>query len=194
MMKNLLTKTTELSMYVTLDYIREGDLVIDATCGNGNDTLLLSAAVGESGDVLAVDIQEEAVEKTKKRLQDAGAGNVKTIQGSFCFMDQFLSAWFPDCRPAAVVFNLGYLPGGNKAITTRTDETVSAVAKAAELVRKDGIVTVVMYSGHPEGEREKAEVLAMAKKLPKDRFHVVFASMLNQDSCPPEILWITRKK
>ena len=89
-MKNLLTKTTELSMYVTLDYIREGDLVIDATCGNGNDTLLLSAAVGESGDVLAVDIQEEAVEKTKKTPAGCRRRQCKDHSGQFLFYGSVL--------------------------------------------------------------------------------------------------------
>ena len=183
-MRNLLTKTTDLAMYLTLAYIRKGDYVIDATCGNGGDTAALAEAVGQEGAVLAVDIQKAAVESTAKRLTEIGMNNV-TISEEY----------FPGKSPAAVVFNLGYLPGGNKQVTTTAEDTETAVRRAADLIRKDGVVTVVMYDGHGEGAREKEQLLAMAGRLPKDRYHVVFASMPNQQTGrPPEVLWITRKK
>ena len=194
-MRNLLTKTTDLAMYLTLAYIRKGDYVIDATCGNGGDTAALAEAVGQEGAVLAVDIQKAAVESTAKRLTEIVMNNVTIVQDSFCRMEQISEEYFPGKSPAAVVFNLGYLPGGNKQVTTTAEDTETAVRRAADLIRKDGVVTVVMYDGHGEGAREKEQLLAMAGRLPKDRYHVVFASMPNQQTGrPPEVLWITRKK
>lgn len=193
-MRNLLTKTTDLAMYVTLSYVERGDCVIDATCGNGGDTIALSAAVGEEGRVLALDIQQSAVEYTRNRLAEANAVNAAVRQGSFLHMDEILQAVFPGNIPSAIVFNLGYLPGGDKSITTKAEETEAAVRRAADLVRLGGVVTVVLYSGHPEGAREKRAVLAMAERLPKEKYHAVFASMSNQTGAPPEILWITRKR
>ncbi len=191
---NILTKTTDLAMYMTAGYIDEGDLVIDATCGNGNDTVLLSNAVGPEGAVIAFDIQEKAVDATRKLLKEERIENTVVVNDSFTNMEEYVETDDEDECPQAVIFNLGYLPGGDKDITTKTEDTLDGISVALELIRTGGVVTCTLYSGHEEGAKEKEAVLAMAKALPQDKYHVVYMNMYNQPNDPPEILMITKKK
>jgi len=190
---NILTKTTNLAMDVTLSYIQEGDYVIDATCGNGHDTLMLAAAVGSKGDVLALDIQREALDATKTLMDEHEMKQVCFAQTNFKAMKKFSSFAFPDREPSAIVFNLGYLPGGDKSLTTTEEDSLQAVKDALDLIKKDGVVTVVLYSGHEEGAREKQAILDFARTLPSKEYHVVYAQMYNQTKNPPEVGWMTKK-
>lgn len=195
-MDNLLTKTTDLAMYLTMGYVEEGDLAIDATCGNGFDTLMLSEAVGEDGAVVSFDIQESAVEAARKHLRDERVENTIVVHDSFINMRKYIEEDVDEeCeKPKAVVFNLGYLPGGNKDITTITEDTLEGVKEALDIIQIGGVVTCTVYSGHEEGKKEKAALLDMAKNLPADKYHVAYVSMPNQENDPPEILMITKKK
>lgn len=214
---NLITKTVRLAMTVTKEYIRKNSFVIDATCGNGSDTLELVKAVcggttgsgkpddtagvrendtvcGGTGQVLAMDIQEDAVKNTRSLLTSCPdpqiADSVQVVRDSFVSMRSYTGGRAPD----AVVFNLGYLPGGNKDITTTAETTLTGLSEALDILNTGGIVTVVLYSGHAEGAREKTAVLDWASGLEPRRFHVVYAGLPNQKNNPPEILWITKKK
>lgn len=192
---NLLTKTTELAMSVTLQYIEEGDFVIDATCGNGHDTLCFAKAVGESGQVLALDIQEKAMASTKALLEEHHLENVNLRQGNFAHLHVLAKEENLDyIKPSAIIFNLGYLPGGDKHLTTKEADSLAAVKAALEMVKIGGIVTIVLYCGHEEGAKEKQSILEMAEDLSAKEFHVVYTKMLNQKKNPPEILWITKKR
>lgn len=197
MENNLLTKTTELAMHLTCTYIRKGDFVIDATCGNGHDTLTLARAAGKGGRVLAVDIQKKALESTEALLKTETKEEMAEVilrEGSFVRLDEYAGEVSDGAHPSAVVFNLGYLPGGDKALTTNKEDTIQALGQALDMIRTGGIVTAVLYSGHEAGAEEKAAVLAMAEQLPAEKYHVVYASMPNQRRNPPEVLWITKKK
>ena len=188
-MGNLITKTTELAMSVTLTYIKPGDTVIDATCGTGQDTVVLSRAVGSEGSVYAFDIQKSAHLLTEARLKSHEITNVRLIMQSFASMSDHV----PERSASAVVFNLGYLPGGDHSITTTADTTLEGLEAALRTVKPGGIVTVVMYDGHDEGAEEKKAVLEWAEALDQKRYHVAYVSLLNQKNNPPEILWITKK-
>lgn len=189
-MSNLITKTTELAMSVTLAYIRSGDTVVDATCGSGQDTVSLAKAVGKDGLVYAFDIQKKALILTEARLKTHGFNNVKMVKGSFVSM----SSYIPERSAAAVVFNLGYLPGGDHSITTTAETTIKGLEAALRTIRPGGIVTVVLYDGHEEGAEEKRRVLEWAKALDSREYHAAYVSLINQNNDPPEILWITAKK
>ena len=97
-------------------------------------------------------------------------------------------------KAAVIVFNLGYLPGGDKEITTHTESTLCALQAALELLRVDGLLCVTVYWGHPSGREEREAVLRWAKNLDKGIYHCVHTDMLNQPNCPPEIVLITKKK
>lgn len=188
-MGNLITKTTELAMSVTLAYIGKGDTVVDATCGSGQDTLALSRAVGETGKVYGFDIQKKALLLTEARLHSHGCSNVHLLMKSFAEMGDHV----PEESAAAVVFNLGYLPGGDHSITTTADETLRGLECALKAIRRGGIVTVVLYDGHEAGAAEKKSVIEWAKGLDSKRYHAAFVSLINQANNPPEILWVTKK-
>ena len=191
---NLLTKTTALAMELTLKYVIPGDVVIDATSGNGHDTLTLAEAVGDLGQVIALDIQQSALESAGVLLHANAKENVTFVQGNFRNLAELTTCLLHDRKPSAIVFNLGYLPGGDKSVTTVREDSVEAVKQALELVAVDGVVTVVLYCGHEAGKAEKKAVLDMAAELPASRFHAVYGGMINQRKDPPEVLWITKKK
>jgi predicted methyltransferase len=136
--------------------IREGDLVVDATAGNGHDTVFLAECVGESGSVLAFDVQEAAIISAKARVTQAGfAERVGFFHESHERLDHHVAE-----RTAAVVmFNLGYLPGADHESTTEVATTLAAFEKAACALKPGGILSVICYPGHPAGaaEAEAAE-------------------------------------
>lgn len=200
---NLLTQTVSVAMTVTRSYLREGDTAIDTTCGNGHDTLALAQAVGRNGRILAIDLQEEAILASKGLLSAHQIDNVDFVQGSFVHLEEHWRAWMENMErgmtaemasaPKVIVFNLGYLPGGDKKVTTRTEDTLLAVQQALSAIAPGGIVTLVLYPGHEEGARERDALLEFAKELPASRFHTAYVGFPNQKKNPPEILWITKK-
>lgn len=191
---NIITKTTELAMAITLQYINPGDFVIDATCGNGNDTLIMANAVTQTGKVLAIDIQETAINNTAELLTNNGLSNVKCVKDTFENLRHIVSVHFAEEKAAAVMFNLGYLPGGDKSVTTVSEASLNAIKQALDVIKPGGIVTVVLYDGHEAGKEEKRMILEMAQGLSSRDYHVVYTNMLNQVKNPPEVLWITRKR
>ena len=140
----------ELHKFFILKHIRPGDTVVDFTMGNGYDTVFLSKAVGESGRVFAFDIQAQALASTAKRLSDEGCPNNYTlIEDSHHRVKQYVEGPIK-----AGMFNLGWLPGGDKSITTLRETTLPAVRDAIDLLDHDAILNVAVYPGHEEGRLE----------------------------------------
>ena len=192
-MKNLIIRPTELSLKILSEYISEGDAVIDATAGNGHDTLVLARLVGKTGKVYAFDNQETAIMNTKLLLVSEGFfDECELIFGSHHLMKDYIPEKDRG-KISAVVFNLGYLPNGDKEKTTLQETTLAAVKQALELIKTDGIVAVTMYGGHPEGAEEKERLLRLAGNLPQKEYHSAYVSLINQRNQPPELLFITKK-
>ena len=147
--------------------LREGDLAIDATAGNGHDTLFLARQVGESGRVIAFDIQPAAITATSARIREAGfIRRVRFVIGSHARLSE-------QVRPGvarAVVFNLGYLPGGDHSIVTRSESTLSALGQALEILQPGGLLAIVCYPGHPGGDLESEAVLEWLHSLDPELF------------------------
>lgn len=190
---NLITKTTRLSVKIMEEYISHGDLVIDATAGNGNDTLALAKLAGKGGKVLAFDIQQEALKKTESLLKEEGFFDVcRLILDSHHNMGNYL-AEEEKGGVSAIVFNLGYLPRANKELTTKVQTTLPAVEKSLEFIKPNGIVVLIVYSGHEEGMHEKEALLSFASQLSEKKYHTAYLSYPNQKKNPPELLLITKK-
>ena len=150
---------TQLAHELLAEHLQPGDIAIDATAGNGHDTLFLARRVGPTGEVHAYDIQAEALQETRRRVQEAGCDAwVRLHPGSHA---QLLPTLQADCRGrvAAVVFNLGYLPGGDRHTTTQNDSTLAALEQALALLRPGGALSVLAYRGHPGG-RDEARAVA----------------------------------
>lgn len=172
--------------------IRPGDTVMDATAGNGNDTVGLAECVGETGKVLAFDIQKIAIEKTEALLLKNGLSRqVELIlddHGNFekYFKNAGLSSF------KAVMINLGYLPGGSRDLVTKTETSLRLLGKCLQYLEDDGMITVCLYPGHPEGEKETATLLAWAKKLDSP-FIAHHFKTLNRHQ-PPSLLIIQKMR
>ncbi len=185
-MTNLLTKTTELARYLWLPYCDKDKIAVDATCGNGNDTLFLAA---NCGFVYGFDIQETAINNTDNLLKEHGLNNYRLFNLSHSEMSSVM-----DTKADLIVFNLGYLPSGDKAITTETESTLKALSQSLDLLNINGLISIILYCGHESGKKEKEEVLEYCRNLDKSRYHCGFISFINQPNCPPEIVMITRKR
>lgn len=154
-------------------WVRTGDTVVDATVGNGHDTLFLADLVGPAGRVIGFDVQPAALAATRQRLEAAGQRAELHAQ-SHAALAQHVGPGL-----AAAMFNLGYLPGADKALTTRSEETLPALVAALALLRPGGGITVVCYPGHAGGDAEAAAVSAWAASLPPKQYCAVRCHGLN---------------
>jgi SAM-dependent methyltransferase len=140
------------------DKVTSGDIVIDATVGNGHDTAFLLDLVKPSGKVFGFDIQQTAIDSTRVNLQDIPFIECLTLLHA---SHENMGEAIPTAhhrKISAVMFNLGYLPGGDKRIITQADSTLVALSSASQLLAADGIITVLAYPGHEGGEMETGRV------------------------------------
>ncbi len=136
--------------------VQAGDLAIDATVGNGHDLLFLAQQVGTEGQVMGFDVQATALRQAQARL--AGAGLVHRVSLRLCGHEHMVAALPVDWpgKVAAVMFNLGYLPGFDKSLVTRPETTVLALSQALSILRAGGLISLLAYRGHPGGGAEVA--------------------------------------
>lgn len=175
-------QATEWVRHFVREQVREGDLCIDATMGNGHDTLFLAQLVGPSGHVTAFDIQEQALENTKKKLEQQGlVQNCTLLLQSHEHMDKYGKEGTVSC----VMFNLGYLPGGDHRIATKASSTIRALKAGLKLLRKNGLLTLCVYSGGDTGFEEKEQVLDFVKGLDPGEFLVICSEYINRPHHPP---------
>ncbi len=147
-------RPTALAQEILKPLIRPGDLVIDATAGNGHDTVFLAECVGPEGKVLAFDVQEAALDSAKSRVGELGW--VEFFHESHAKMAEHAAAG----SVTVIMFNLGYLPGENHELTTESNETLAALEVASHLLKAGGVLSVICYPGHPAGAAEAAAVEA----------------------------------
>lgn len=169
--------------------LRAGDKAVDATLGNGHDTVKLAEWVGEQGHVYGFDIQPEAVSSASRRLKENGLLDRTTL---FCESHANLSRFLGAQHIKAAVFNLGYLPGGDKAVVTAPDSTIMAIQALQSHLTLGGIIVLVVYPGHPEGKIEAEKILHFARSLDQKAWHVAKYERLNQKSSPPFVIAIEK--
>lgn len=169
-------------------HIRPGDTVVDATAGNGHDTLFLAQCVGDEGCVYAFDVAEEALMATGARLAAAGAAKpLRLIHAKHERMPDYVASGV-----AAVVFNCGYLPGANKARTTQAKSTLLALQHSLALLKVGAVVCLVLYPGHEAGALEASAVLAWASELPQQQYAVLHYQFCNRQNKPPFLVAIEK--
>ena len=135
--------------------IEPGDWVIDATTGNGHDTIFLANLVGDSGKVLAFDVQEEAIRNASARLDAAGlSGRTEFLHRSHLEMERHAESE----SISVIMFNLGYLPGQNHEQSTTVDATLLALEISTRLIKPEGVISVICYPGHPAGMLEAKRI------------------------------------
>ncbi|MDD2568372.1 MAG: class I SAM-dependent methyltransferase [Clostridia bacterium] len=163
-------------------HVKQGDLCIDATAGRGNDTLLLCRLVGDTGKVIAFDIQKEALESTEELLHQNGLASIgKLVLDSHINMDNYAKINSVSC----ITFNLGWLPGGNHKISTEPETSIQAIDKGLSLLCKHGIISICIYYGKDSGFAEKDAVLTYLKRLDSKKYTVIVSEFVNRPNCPP---------
>lgn len=175
--------------------VQPGETVIDATAGNGGDTLFLARLVGIEGTVHAFDIQQQAIDSTHRRLaqEQPDYSHVRLHLCSHAEMNTHV----PEAgqqRIGAVMFNLGYLPGSDHQAITAPAATIPALQAAAAALRKGGILTIVLYTGHQGGQEEAAAVRVWAEQLPQKQFQVLEYRFMNQRNHPPYLIAVEKLK
>lgn len=185
-----LTKVTDINKLYLEDVINNGDIVVDATMGNGYDTKYLAEKVGESGFVYSFDIQEEAIKSTKKRLEKENLqSRVELILDGHENMEKYIQK-----EVTCVVFNLGYLPRAKHQIITQPETTIKAIESSLKLLKPHGIVSIAIYTGHPGGIEEKNSIYEFIKNLDQNEFNVLECGFVNQKNNPPQLVLIEKKK
>ena len=163
--------------------ITQEDIVVDATMGNGHDTLFLAKLAKQ---VYAFDIQEQALEKTSQRLQEAGLTNADLILQGHETVDQFVT------EVKAAIFNLGYLPSADKSIITQPQTTIESLDKLCQMLIKGGRIAIMIYYGHEGGDIERDAVLDFVSQLPQQEYTATIYCTLNQINNPPFLVMIEK--
>lgn len=164
------------------EHVQPGDFCIDATMGNGNDTALLSKLAGETGRVIAFDIQQLALEHTREKLLKEGCPeNYELVLKSHESMADYAEKESVSC----ITFNLGYLPGGDHGKATQADSSLKAIKSGLELLKENGLMTVCIYSGGDSGFEEKDRVLGFLRGLDAKKYLVIVSEYANRPNHPP---------
>lgn len=170
--------------------LKQGDTVIDATCGNGHDAAALAEMLEScgGGSVVAIDLQHSAIEASKERcskwLSSPTQVAITFINGSHTQFPQTVISG----SIALIVYNLGYLPGGDKAVTTLTSSTLESLEKALELIRHGGAISITCYPGHEEGKREEERLLEFVAGLSPEKWSCCHHRWLNRRNAPSLLL------
>ncbi|OZT12287.1 16S rRNA (cytosine(1402)-N(4))-methyltransferase [Priestia aryabhattai] len=173
--------------------VNEGDTVIDATVGNGHDTSFLAKLVGANGHVYGFDIQDEAIQNTFERLVKQGIEQqVTLIKDSHSHLKKHIPPYLHG-KLTGAIFNLGYLPGGNKEIVTLSTSTIQAIEQLIELLAPEGLIVLVIYHGHEQGQLERDDVLHYVSNLDQQLVHVLRYQFINQQNNPPFIVAIEKR-
>ncbi len=177
-------KITEMAHLYIKTALQEGGVAVDATAGNGLDTLFLARQVGPGGRVYAFDIQEEALRRTSALLQRENLlERVKLIRVGHEQMSAHVTE-----AVSAVMFNLGYLPGGDHSMVTVKETTLTALKEALSLLQNGGVITVVAYPGHHGGKEELKALLDYCARLNSRAYRVAYTRYLNQAHQPPALI------
>ena len=170
-------------------YIKLGDVCIDATAGRGYDTSFLCECVGEEGKVIAFDIQEEALASTKALLDERG-------QKASIYLDSHtnMQNYAPVGNVSGIIFNFGYLPGGDHQIATSKETSIQAIEKGLEMLKVKGVMALCIYHGGDTGFEERDAIMAYLKTISSKHYTVIVCDFYNRPNCPPIFVGIMKDK
>lgn len=167
-----------------------GNFCIDATAGRGHDTAFLCSLVGDEGRVLAMDIQQDAVDSTRALLQEKGYDKIaQVVLDSHSNIDRYAQPETVDC----ITFNFGYLPGGNHNIFTTPATSIPAIEKGLELLKPGGLMSLCVYYGGDSGFEEKDALMQFFKTIDSKRFTVLITEFANRPNNPPIPVFILKQ-
>ncbi|NLQ54708.1 tRNA (mnm(5)s(2)U34)-methyltransferase [Streptococcus mutans] len=180
----MIKRPIELSHDFLSQVLDKNSIAIDATMGNGNDTVFLTHLAKK---VYAFDVQKQALIKTREKLEQLNIKNVQLILDGHQTINKYVT------EPIrAAIFNLGYLPSADKTIITKPDTTLEAIGKILDRLEVGGRISIMIYYGHEGGQMEKNAVLDFVKKLPQESFATMLYQPLNQIHTPPFLVMIEK--
>ena len=191
---------TERCQRILAEYSKEGDTVIDCTAGGGWDTLFLAGQVGRTGCVLSFDVQQQALDATEKLLGENGflckrisspyeyISSTEHNAGIYLTNDSHENLRHYYSEPSVIMYNLGYLPGGDHNIVTTAGATLASVDTALKTIKKNGIISIVTYPGHEEGSKEDLLIRQLTADLPANSFEVLTIEQSNRSNAPVSYL------
>jgi predicted methyltransferase len=184
----------EMNRLLVRGAVQSGGTVVDATAGNGHDTVFLADLVGEGGQVYAFDIQETALRTTRDRLEKEGFQDRTTlIHDSHSHMATHVPIVVHG-QVQAVLFNLGYLPRGDKSLTTQPETTLAGLEVGLDLLAPGGIISLVLYVGHPGGQDEAEAVIRWSQALDPRQYHTFRYELINHPTHPPFLILIEKRR
>lgn len=170
--------------------VQKGDRVVDATLGTGQDCLRLCQLVGESGLVYGFDVQQDALRRTQERLDMHGVKDRAQLH----LIGHERMADYVEQGIRLAAFNLGWLPGSDKQVTTKAETTLQALDSALNLLAPFGMLVVCIYPGHPEGAREERALLAWSARLSAQSYTVLWHQFVNGGPGAPSCLLVEKIK
>ena len=182
-MMNAVPKPLEMAKKVISEAVKPGDTVVDATLGNGHDAHFLATLVGESGSLYGFDVQRQAVDSSANRLIDVDCEDIQLKCVGHEQMERFVEG-----EVAAVMFNLGYLPSADKSIISLTETTLQAIHQAQNLLKVNGVISVMCYPGHEGGDEESAAVSEHFSSLSRRDWRVVQYQFINAPNNPAYLI------
>lgn len=184
-----LINATHLAKTILDNCINIGDIVVDATVGNGHDTEYLANKVGKQGKVYGFDVQELAINNTKDKLEKIRLlERVNLILDGHENIDKYIKE-----NISCAVFNLGYLPKGDHSLITKPETTILGIKKVLSILKKNGIISITMYTGHEGGIDEKNAIEEFVSSLDQKYFSVLKCDFINQKNNPPQLILIEKK-
>ena len=165
-------------------FLKEDSIVIDATCGNGLDSLKLIKIISK-GKLFSFDIQKKAIENTKMLLN--GFENISYFLDSHADFSKFIKK-----EINLIVYNLGYLPGSDKSITTKVDSTVDSIKSGLSILANNGAISITCYPGHLEGDREEKALYQFLSSLDSRKYSICHHRWVNREKAP-SLFWVEKK-
>ncbi len=179
----------ETSRFIMDNFIVEDMVVCDCTVGNGNDTLLLANKVGVNGKVFGFDIQSIAIENTEELLKENNLiERVNLILDGHENLDRYI-----ENQIDFFIYNLGYLPSGDKNIKTDLKTSLMGIKKSVELLKNNGLILVTCYRGHEGGLMEQLAIEEYFKSLDQKKYNVLEFNFINQKNNPPILYGLEKK-
>ncbi|MEE9338073.1 MAG: class I SAM-dependent methyltransferase [Methylococcaceae bacterium] len=165
-------------------HLNAGEIAIDATIGNGHDTLFLARQVGEKGLIFGFDVQQQAIDSTQTRLNNnLDFKNIILFNTSHENLSKFIPKLHHN-KIKTIMFNLGYLPGNDKTIITQANSTLIALNQAIKLLASNGVITIMAYPGHSGGDEETKQIKQWCSQLNIDKYVVEQINSSEKDSAP----------
>jgi 16S rRNA C1402 N4-methylase RsmH len=184
-----LMQGVEFSHWLFNNHLEKHDILIDATCGNGKDTLFLANKLTSEGKLYAFDIQKEPIKNTKNKVKENDLkSDIDYINDGHENIDKYV-----DESVDGIIYNLGFLPWSNKDIKTEKHTTITSLNKSLNMLNVGGLIVVVIYSEHEGGFDEKEAVLNFARKLNYKNYNVSHYHFINQKKTPPEVIAIKKR-